>query len=262
MARGIIEGFEPDVVVTFGPDGAFGDPDHVTSCLAVVEALRDMSNPPRLLHAKFPVRGQLMVDLIVEWLRSEPRRKTGTAAFGNALKRFALGTSMLGLTSDHVRVEWYPEGSFIVEQGEPAKELYCVLSGTAEIVSESRDGTMWLKDTTTVGTFFGEAGLATGRPRNAHVIAQEPVTCLVFSREEPSLSAGPGAGADVEDQPDETAMAALLEDCVLVNVSDTLERKVDALVEHRSQYALERDLLPMSMFEHLLGTERFVVTHR
>ena len=55
-ARTLIDRFRPDVVVTFGPDGAFGHPDHVTSCLATVEAVRGMVTPPRLLHARFPAR--------------------------------------------------------------------------------------------------------------------------------------------------------------------------------------------------------------
>ena len=67
----------PDTLVTFGPDGGFGHPDHVASCLATLEAVRTMAEPPRLLHARFPVRGQLMVDMIVEWLASQPRRFAG-----------------------------------------------------------------------------------------------------------------------------------------------------------------------------------------
>jgi LmbE family N-acetylglucosaminyl deacetylase len=38
-----------------------------------------------------------------------------------------------------------------------------------------------------------------------------------------------------------------------------LDRKVAALAAHRSQYAMDRDLLPRSMLERLLGTEHFVV---
>ena len=46
----------------------------------------------------------------------------------------------------------------------------------------------------------------------------------------------------------------------MVNVRSTLERKVRALSAHRTQYALEPEMLPRSMLERLLGTERFVVT--
>ena len=45
----------------------------------------------------------------------------------------------------------------------------------------------------------------------------------------------------------------------MVDVRPALDRKVAALAAHRSQYALRPDLLPPSMLERLLGTERYVV---
>jgi LmbE family N-acetylglucosaminyl deacetylase len=257
--RSLVEGFLPDVVVTFGPDGGFGHPDHIVSCLATVEALRDMEAPPRLLHAKFPMQGELIVDLIVQWLVSQPKRFAGTADFAHALKLFADGSSMLGVAADHIKVEWYPAGSYLVEQGEAATELFCILSGTADVVVEHDDGGMEWQHCAGVGSFIGEEGLASGRPRNAHVIAREAVTCLVLSPTAPSWSAGRGAGAATPHLAVPVAPADAVEDCLMVNVRPALSRKVGALAAHRSQYALEPDLLPPSMLEPLLGTERFVV---
>ena len=136
-----------------------------------------------------------MVDAIVDWLTSHPQRFTGTSAFGHALKLFADGTSMLGFAADHLRVEWFPAGSFIIEQGEPATELFCILSGSAAIVVESDDGGMHHRATRGAGCFVGEDGLAARRPRNVHVIANDDVTCLVLAPEKPSRSAGRGADA-------------------------------------------------------------------
>jgi LmbE family N-acetylglucosaminyl deacetylase len=260
--RTLIEGFQPDVVVTFGPDGGFGHPDHIASCQATIEAVRTMDVRPRVLHAKFPMRGQLMVDLIVQWLASQPRRFAGSAEFGHALKLFADGTSMLGVAADHVSIEWFPPGSFIIEQGEPATGLYCLLSGSADVVVEHDDGEMQWQHAAGVGSFVGEAELTSGRPRTAHVIAREAVTCLVLSPEAHSRSAGRGASALAEPSEEHAARdeaASALEDCLMVNVKPTLKHKVAALAAHRSQYALEPDLLPPSMLERLLGTERFVV---
>ena len=261
-ARSVIDQFDPDVVVTFGPDGGFGHPDHVMCCLATGEAVRAMPEQPRLLHAKFPVRGQLMLELLVDWLVAQPRRSRNTAAFCNALKLFAVSTSMLGVSADAVQVEWYPPGSYIVEQGEIASELFCILSGTVDIAVEGADGSLQHRGTPGVGDFFGEVGIATGRPRGAHVIARDAVTCLVFAREEPSLAAGRGAGSNPSPGGNRTAalLRTVVEDCLMVNVRPALERKVQALSAHRSQYALEPGLLPRSMMERLLGTERFVVT--
>jgi LmbE family N-acetylglucosaminyl deacetylase len=263
-ARTVIDQFRPDVVVTFGPDGAFGHPDHVTSCLATIEAIRSMAEPPRLLHARFPMRGPVLVDVIVEWLTSHPQRFSGTAAFGHALKLFADGTSMLGIAADYLRVDWFPAGSFIIEQGEPATELFCILSGSATVVVESDDGAMFDRDTIGAGCFIGEDGLASGRPRNAHVIARDDVTCLVLAPERPSWFAGRGASgavapAAVSKQSAPTAGCKEVEDCFSIDVRTALDRKVAALAAHRSQYAMDRELLPRSMLERLLGTEHFVV---
>ena len=52
--RAEIEQFRPDVVVTFGPDGAFGHPDHVVSCLATLEAVRQMDEPAAGAARPFP----------------------------------------------------------------------------------------------------------------------------------------------------------------------------------------------------------------
>ena len=262
VAASLIEEFAPDVVVTFGPDGGFGHPDHTVSCLATAEAVRAMATPPRLLHAKFPVRGQLMLDMLVDWLLTNPRRPSNTQAFCNALRLFAVGTSMLGVAADDVRVEWYPPGSYIIEQGEVANELYCVLSGTVDVVIESDAGSLAHRTSMGIGEFFGEVGLATGHTRNAHVIARDAATCLVLARDEPSLARGRGAGADPApgwaNGADKVGNA--VQDCLMVNVRSTLERKVRALSAHRTQYALEPEMLPRSMLERLLGTERFVVT--
>ena len=110
--------------------------------------IRAMAEPPRLLHARFPMRGPILVDVLVEWLTAHPERFIGTAAFGHALKVFADGSSMLGFAADHLKVEWFPAGSFIIEQGEPATELFCILSGSAAIVVESDDGGMHHEATT------------------------------------------------------------------------------------------------------------------
>ncbi|MET0903880.1 MAG: PIG-L family deacetylase, partial [Acidimicrobiales bacterium] len=255
--RELVEEFAPDVVVTFGVDGGFGHPDHVASCLATIEALRGMAERPRLLHAKFSMPGQLMVDIIVEWLTSKPLRFRGSAEFGHALKLFADGTSMLGVAADHVRIEWFPPGSFIIEQDEPAADLFCILSGTADVVAELDDGRMQQLHTARAGCFVGEDGLRSGLARNAHVIARDAVTCLVLSRERPSQSAGRGFGASLPPLAPSPAPPAV-EDCLMVDVKSTLDRKVAALAAHRSQYALAPDLLPMSLLRRLLGTEHFV----
>jgi LmbE family N-acetylglucosaminyl deacetylase len=262
VVAGVIDEFRPDVVVTFGPDGGYGHPDHVMSCLATIHAIRGMKEPPRLLHALFPIREQLLVDLLVEWLTSTAEWFSGTSEFGHALKLFADGSSMLGFASDHLDVEWFPAGSFVIEQGEPATELYCILSGSVDIVVEGDDGGMRWRDTVSAGSFVGEVGLATGRPRNAHVIARDDVTCLVLAPNRPSSSAGRGAGATVAPAtapPPPGRLGMDVEGCFTIDVTATLDAKVAALAAHRSQFAMEPELFPNSVVGRLLGLEHFAV---
>jgi LmbE family N-acetylglucosaminyl deacetylase len=263
VVRSVIDRFSPDVVVSFGPDGATGHPDHITSCLATVEAIRTMPAPPRLLHARFPMRKQLLLDLIVDWLTSRDQRFSGTAAFAHALKLFADGSSMLGFAADQLNVEWFPTGSYVIEQGEPATELFCILSGSVDIVTESDDGTLCRRDTAGAGSFVGEDGLATGRPRNAHVIARDDVTCLVLAPHARDDSAGRGADSTTAGWASTGTRAeppsAGVDGCFSIDVGESIGRKIAALAAHRSQYALDADLLPHKLLRSILGTEYFGV---
>ena len=260
QTRSILESFAPDVVVTFGEDGGFGHPDHTASSRATLAARDQLANPPRVLHARFPAQDRLLLDLLVQWLTSGEQRFVGTAGFANALRLFADGSSMLGFAADHLHVQWFPAGSFVIEQGEPANELFCILSGSVDIVIEAADGQLRQVDTAGAGEFVGQDGLATNRPRNAHVIAHDDVTCFVLAPRGRDLSAGRGATAMssaaassklVEVAPDASDFA--------IDVHGAVDRKIAALVAHRSQYALDAELLPRQVLEPLLGTEHFTV---
>ena len=254
LVRTILGEFAPHTVITFGPDGAFGHPDHITSCTATLELAPTMDRPPRIVHARFPSREQLLVDELVSWLTSTESRFDGTVAFGHALKLFADGSSMLGFAADHLAVEWFPAGSFVIEQGEPASQLFCILSGSVEIVRERPDGKLERRDVVGAGSFVGEDGLATARPRNAHVIARDDMTCLVLARRPMSRSAGRGAEATgTSAHSVRNAPAPATGDWFTVDVTSTLDRKVAALAAHRSQYAMEADLLPRSLLAPAAG---------
>jgi LmbE family N-acetylglucosaminyl deacetylase len=272
LVRGILERLAPDVVVTFGDDGGFGHPDHMTSSHAVLAARAQLAAPPRVLHARFPAQDRLLLDLLVEWLTSGEGRFAGTAGFGNALRLFADGSSVLGFAADHLQVQWFPAGSYVIEQGEPANELFCVLSGSVDIVVEDADGTLRTKDTSGPGSFVGQDGLATGRPRNAHVIARDDVTCFVLAPRGRDLSAGrgvtatapsalPSAAEPAEPAPPEPTEPPVSRggNDVSLDVGAALDQKIAALVAHRSQYALDAELLPRQVLGPLLRTEHFTV---
>ena len=110
------------------------------------------------------------------------------------------------------------------------------------------------------GHFFGETGIATGNPRNAHVIARSPLTCLLFAPAEPTRFVGRGAGAHPTDavhtpeQDDES----LGETTTRIDVSSVIDRKIAAIAAYRSQFAFDPDAIPRTLLLDLFGVEYFV----
>jgi hypothetical protein len=156
-------------------------------------------------------------------------------------------------------VQWYPAGFSIVEQGEPANRLYLILSGTAEVLREDADGVPHGVAQIGPGTFFGEDGLAHGQPRNAHVVAVNSVTCLVFAPGEPTAFAGRGATASQDLDITTTAGEVLHgEVTTAINVTAYVDRKMAAIAAHRTQYPLDPTMLPLMILQEMMGREYFV----
>jgi LmbE family N-acetylglucosaminyl deacetylase len=271
----IIRTFRPDVVLTFGEDGAYGHPDHIAIGRATTTAWalageaacfpeqlaagRGPHQPARLYHSRFPRQRMLFADHLVQWLVRQETRFRGAADFAQGLLLLTEETSLLGYTRDHAEVRWFPRGVSIIEQGEPATSLYLVLSGEAEVVREDAEGTTHRLARLGPGEFFGELGLADARPRNAHVVAAADVTCLVFSPAPPTTYAGRGAGAQADllllPPPAGTTEGG---PALCLDVRDYVARKIAAIAAHRSQYPLRPDLLPLTMLQEMMGREYFV----
>jgi LmbE family N-acetylglucosaminyl deacetylase len=74
---------------------------------------------------------------------------------------------------------------------------------------------------------------------------------------------GPAAAASPPPEPDPaTARTIDRPDDVALDVRDALDQKIAALVAHRSQYALDAELLPRRVLGPLLSTEHFTVIAR
>ena len=253
---GIMRRFGPDTVVTFGADGGYGHPDHMAISGLTTEAFgalaRDHDRGQRLYHAVFPPRHTSMAEELAHWIAGSGQRATDPAAL-HAIALFTGESATMRLARDEVRVEWFPPGVYVIEQGEPADALYLILNGTADALLEQPGGRLTPLSRMRAGDFFGELGLVAGQ-RTAHVVARESLTCLVLSRTPVRPYAGRGVGAS--GAADVPAAAAPPGTCA-VDVTATLHRKLQALARHRTQYPIVPSMLPHSMLRQLLGTEFF-----
>jgi LmbE family N-acetylglucosaminyl deacetylase len=258
----IIQDFSPDTVITFGPDGGYGHPDHVAISAATTRAWAGIANSSQqitLYYSHFPRRNLLLAERLAGWLVARGTRFQGSEEFAHSLALVAEGATMLGFARDTLRVQWFPAGFSIVEQDELGTSLYLILSGSVEVIQEEVDGTRRVLRRLEVGQFFGELSLAHGRPRSASVVATEGVTCLVLSAETPTAFAGRGAGArlagatlggDGEGQD--------LAETICIDVANRLEQKLAALAAHRTQYPIMVQQFPPALLHDLFGRECFV----
>ena len=276
----VIGEFGPDAVITFGPDGGYGHPDHVTISAVTTAACQQAAGPgpgpgwaaagaagrpPRLYYRCFPPGDLLIMERLAAWLTSLPDRFAGTPAFAHALLVLAEAASTMGHIRDHVQVRWYPPGSCVVEQGEAAAELFLILSGEAEMWQQSNGGRDRL-GRLGAGEFFGELGIARRRPRSRDVIAAASLTCLVLSPAPPAMFAGRGPGARLAGAlPGAQASASPAagnvragQDVISIDVSEQVMRKVEALSAYRSQLPLEPDMFPEFLLQEIFGREYFM----
>src|SRR5262249_16369410 len=132
---------------------------------------------------------------------AQDRRFKGSEEFVHGLSLLGESATVLGIARDRLRVQWFPTGFSIVEQGEFGASLYLILSGEAQVVQEEAAGTRHVLRQMAAGEFFGELSVAHGSPRSASVVAGEAVTCLVLSAEAPTTFVGRGAEARLTESP-------------------------------------------------------------
>lgn len=273
----IIREFKPDVVVTFDATGGYGHPDHVTISRATKVAFSYAGNekqfphqiasgltphqPFSLYHSYFPRSSRLLMEQLVEWLGSLETKFHGNVDFAHGLMLLSDESTMLGFASDHLKVEWYPAGFYIIEQGEPPSSLYLILSGRADVIQEQPDGRLEKVDKLGPGQFIGEMAFAEGKKRNAHVIAIDNMSCLVFSPGKPADFAGRGEDAQymVGDPKFQTAEDSQV--TTRIEVIDHVDQKMAAISSHRSQYPITTDMFPKKMLVELFGYEYFIRVH-
>jgi LmbE family N-acetylglucosaminyl deacetylase len=283
----LIREYRPEVMISFGPEGAYGHPDHVTISTAVTAACQQAGDPAcypdqlagglrahepdRLYYSYFPPHDVLLMNRLATWLTTRPDRFTGTMDFVHALLLMAGEAVTMNFVRDHAQVQWYPTGCYVVEQGEAATELFMILSGHADARQEQPDGSVKQLRRMGPGEFFGELGVAGNQPRSAHVVAADGLTCLVLSPAAPTLFAGRGEGARLPGaMPGSPSLAgpgslgiakgeAWAERATArLDVTGHIDAKVAALCAYRSQFPLEPGMFPDFLLKELFGREYFI----
>jgi LmbE family N-acetylglucosaminyl deacetylase len=253
---GIMRQFDPDTVITFGADGGYGHPDHVAISRLTTEVFRELARGhdrgQRLYHAVFPPRRTCMAEELARWIAASGQRAADPAAL-QAIALFTGESATMRLARDDVRTQWFPPGTCVIEQGEPASALYLILNGTADALLEHPGGQLTHVRRMRAGEFFGEHGLVTGHGAE-HVVARDSLTCLVLSRTPITPYAGRGAGATGAAEP---SAADTPPGTYAVDVTSCLHRKLAALARHRTQYPIVTTMLPESLLQQMLGTEFF-----
>jgi LmbE family N-acetylglucosaminyl deacetylase len=261
LASELVRALDPDVVITFGPDGFSGHPDHVAVGAAVTAACYEMRSTTsiRLFHCHLPRSRMLLRDRLAAWVVELTTRFKGTKDFVRALSVFSRETTSLGYAADFVNVEWFPSGTYLVEQGDAATTMYFLLSGHVEIRREGEDGRVRVVDGSGPGEFIGETGIATGRPRNAHVVAVDDVTSLTFFASEPDSVDGPEERARLlrtRSLPSGDQVDARVSTCI--DVTDFVGHKIRATAAHRTQYPIDPSMFPDAILREMFGVEYFI----
>ncbi|HEY7779196.1 MAG TPA: PIG-L family deacetylase [Ktedonobacterales bacterium] len=261
---GYIRDFRSDVVVTFGPDGGYGHPDHIAIGAATTEACRLVARAdgwsPRLCYSAFPQRQESLCLELARWLTTHTAPFHGSPDFVRAFSLLADELSTMGFTDDAVAVRWFPADFAIAERGERATSLYLIVSGHVRIIGEDAHGARPMSECLGPGQFFGEKALALRGQHDATTVAEDTVTCLVLSSEAVTAFAGRGKNARRGDTRAALAddLATDRDDVVRIDVACHLAEKSVALAEHRTQFAIGPELLALAPVWRFLDQEFFL----
>ena len=162
----------------------------------------------------------------------------------SALRRVELFSGLspneMRVVAERLTYSPFAQGETISREGTKAHWLYLVISGTAEVNKETNNGTRYL-GLIEEGGFFGEAGLLTGEPRSATVVARTNMECYRLDKD--------GFITILEQRP---ALAEQISDMMVVRQSRMAEvlAEVD-LASHQEVGSRSREML--SRIRHFFG---------
>ena len=84
-----------------------------------------------------------------------------------------LDDAALAQVAEHMREIEFPDGHYIVREGQAGTGFYVVVSGRARVVRHGAELAV-----RGAGEFFGELSILEHAPRVANVVADGPTTCL------------------------------------------------------------------------------------
>lgn len=103
------------------------------------------------------------------------RKRKAELLRGVALFSSLTGRALATVADKAIDIEYAP-GQYIVRQGQVGTGVYLIVSGRARVVRGSETLARLGP-----GEFFGELSVLDQQPRVAHVVAEEPTTCLALA---------------------------------------------------------------------------------
>src|SRR5579883_3458370 len=142
--------------------------EHAAAVIMVTHDYRIIEAADRLVHM---VDGRIVSDVVLhDALR--------ICEFLRAVDLFrALTPTQLTDVAEKMTKRQYRAGEVIIREGDPGEEFFLISDGEVDVVRADHEVAHLGR-----GDFFGEVALISGEPRNATVLATEPVDTFVLGK--------------------------------------------------------------------------------
>jgi putative ABC transport system ATP-binding protein len=142
--------------------------EHHAAVIMVTHDYRIIESADRLVHM---VDGRIASDVVLhDALR--------ICEFLRAVDLFrALTPTQLTDVAERMKKRQFTSGETVIREGEPGEEFFLISDGEVDVVRAEHEVARLGR-----GDFFGEVALISGEPRNATVVATEPVDTYVLGK--------------------------------------------------------------------------------